>query len=105
MPVAKIAASASGDTTIIAASATRRFKIKKLYFIAKGAVDVKFKSGSTDITGVLGLAAAQEVGITQHSDDDEPILVGGAVNEAFIINLSGAVTVGGFCTYDFVIGG
>ena|SRR3990167_3332887 len=95
-----IVASASGDTTIIAAVATHRFYIKKLFLVTKGAVDVQFKSDTTVITGVMGMAANGQINITQVPNSDEALLIGHAINKAFIINLSGAVVVGGFCQYD-----
>lgn len=100
MPIAPIIASASGDTIIIAANSTMRFSIKRLFLIVKTAVDVQFKSGTTLITGVLGLAANQQINLTQVSDEDEDLLVGDAINKAFIINLGAAVVVGGFCVYE-----
>lgn len=102
MPNATIAASASGDTTIIAASTLRRFNIRGLVLVSKGAVDVKFKSGSTDITGIMGMAANQALIVPLAIEDPEPWLLGTGINQAFVINLSAAVVVGGFCIYDFL---
>jgi len=100
MPSIAIVASGAGDTTIIAAVATRRFYIKRLFLVTKGAVDVQLKSGATVITGVMGMPANGQINLTQVDDLDEDLLVGDAINKAFIINLSGAVVVGGFCQYD-----
>jgi hypothetical protein len=71
-----------------------------LFLVAKGAVDVQFKSDSTAITGVMAMAANGQIDLTLMSDTDEDLLVGLAVNKAFVINLSGAVVVGGLCLYD-----
>lgn len=100
MPIAAIVATGSGDTTIIAAVATRRFSIKRLFVVTKTALDLQFKSGTTLITGVMGLAANNQINLTVANDSDEDLLVGDALNKAFIINLSGAGTVGGFCQYE-----
>ena len=97
MPTTPIIASASGDTTVIAAVSTRRFSIKRLFLVAKGAVDVQFKSGSTLISGVMSMAANGQIDLP---DGSESFFIGTVVNNAFVINLSGAIVVGGFCVYE-----
>ena len=97
MALAPIIASASGDTTVIAAVSGYRFHIKRLFLVTKAAVDVQFKSGATLITGVMGMGNNGQIDLPEGSD---PLLVGTVVNNAFIINLSGAIVVGGLCVYE-----
>jgi hypothetical protein len=57
---AAIAASSSGDNTIVAAStAGRRIRVLSVFVIAAAAVTAKFQSGAggTDLTGPAALAA------------------------------------------------
>lgn len=102
MPNAVIAASASGDTTILSGVTGKRFHIRSLFLIAKSAVDIKFKSGSTDITGVMGLIAGEAILLEEQKSG--PWLSGLGTNQAFVINLSGIFTVGGMCIYDLLEG-
>jgi len=104
MPQLVIAASASGDTTLLAAVTTRRWLIRKLVLSAKTAVDIKFKSGSTDITGVIPLGATTPLVVSAQTDHEAPWLTALAVNQALVINLSSAVGVGGFLVYDWLEG-
>jgi len=104
VPNLVIAASASGDTTLLAAATTKRFKVSKLVLSAKTAVDVKFKSGSTDITGVIPLGATAPLIVPQQQVNEPAWLVGLTVNQALVINLSAAVVVGGFLVYEWVDG-
>jgi len=104
MPNLVIAASASGDTTLLAAVSTKRWLVRKLVLVAKTAVDIKFKSGSTDVTGVMSFAANQTMVLPWQNEKDQAWLIGGAVNQALVINLSAAIVVGGFLVYDWVEG-
>jgi len=92
---AKIAASASGDNTIVAAVADHRIRVIRWGFTARGDVDAKWRSGSTDITGARPLTkyasaggAYCPVGLFQTSK-----------GEALNLNLSAAVGVEGELTY------
>lgn len=100
MATKALAASASGDTTLITVPSGYRFHIKRLYLVAAAAVAVKFKSGATDITGVMTLAANQEISEGLAFVEEPAFLVGQALGDDFIINLGGAVVVGGFIEYD-----
>jgi hypothetical protein len=104
MPNLVIAASASGDTTLLAAVTTRRWLVRKLVLVAKTAVDIKFKSGATDITGVMAFAANQTLILPWQNDKDPAWLVAGAINQALVINLSAAIVVGGVLVYDWLEG-
>lgn len=89
-----IQTSTSGDNTILAAQGAGIIIVPTGYwFMANGAVNVKWKSGAgTDKTGLHYFAAAGS-GLTV------PEAVRGlfktAANEALVLNLSGAVAVGG----------
>lgn len=96
MPVAPISATGAGDQAAIAApGAGKRIRLYSFGLIAKGAVDVSIKSGSTVVAGPYPFTAAG-VGISRQFVD--PILCG--VNEAVTLNLSaGSVQVGGDIEY------
>jgi hypothetical protein len=97
----KIDVSASGDTTLVAAVSGRRIKVLSYVIVVADTVTVKFKSGSTDITGpftfvsggsgVSSPAALSSMGFI-------PAFVT-AAGEALVINLSAAKQVGGHLTY------
>lgn len=94
---AKIAATSSGNTDIVAAVTGRRIRVVKFTLITDAAVDVKFVGGSTDLTGLLSLAA--DGGLRETFDptghfQTEP-------GEALKINLGGAAVVGGYLQYVF----
>lgn len=93
---APISASAAGATPVVAAVANRRIRVLSYVLTASGAVNAKFQSGSTDVSGLLYFddagrsvsAAFSPVGHFQT-----------AAGEALNINLSGATAVGGHLTY------
>lgn len=105
MATAAIAASASGDTELVAAVAGKRIRVISGVLSFGGTVNAKFNSGgSTDLTGlyygILGTAVPFDYG---------PEGMGGmrghfetAPGEALNINLSGAVAVGGHLVYEVV---
>jgi len=89
---------ASGDNTIIAAQgAGNKIRVIAIVLVVAAAVVVTFKSATTLISGDMSFAAnggfsvASEYGVLQ-----------GAANEAFIINLSGAIAASGFILYTVV---
>jgi hypothetical protein len=94
-----VAASASGDNTVIAAVAGRRIVVLCGKLMANGTVNSKWKSGaSTDITGLEYLIANDGYVL--------PFAQCGwfatATGEALVLNLSGAIAVGGHLTYVLV---
>lgn len=103
MPTTAIAASASGDNTIVAAQGTG-WGIRVIAFILSfsAAVNAKWKSGSaTDLTGLYyGLSTAP----TPIICDDLSTQTRGNFttnpNEALVLNLSGAVPVGGHVVWE-----
>jgi hypothetical protein len=98
---AAIAASSSGDNTVVPAVAGKSIAVLAYEVSASAAVNVKWKDGSTDKTGLLYLAAAGSLTDADATDDEagEDELWTGTVNTALVLNLSGAVPVGGFVRY------
>lgn len=95
---AVIAASSSGDNTIVAADAAgRKIKVVSYALLASAAVTTKFKSGAaTDITGGFALAANGGVSCPGAPSAH---LFETAANTALVLNLSGAIAVGGHVSY------
>lgn len=92
---AAISTSASGNTEVVAAVASKKIRVLRLTVVANAAVNVKFQSAAADRTGLHYLAANGgwvegfcPVGVFET-----------AAGEALNINLSGAVAVGGTLTY------
>lgn len=92
---AKISASASGATPIVAAVPGKRIRVVSYLLSANADVNAKFQSASTDLTDWLYMGAKGGNGaafsLAGHFET--------AAAEALNINLSGAVAVGGFLTY------
>lgn len=97
---AVIAASTSGDNTLVAAVTGKKIKVLSLFLVAGGAVDVRFESaaGGTALTGVMSMAA----------DGDQLVLPPAspgahwfetAAGALLNLELSGAVSVAGALTY------
>ena len=91
---ATINATTSGDTQVVAAVSNRRIVVVAYAVVANSAVNIRFRSGTTDITGSMrlveggGIAHAYDAGLFQT-----------AVNQPLIINLSANATVGGYVVY------
>lgn len=88
---AAISTSASGDTTVVAAVTGKRIKVVDYVLTRASAVNMKWRSGMTDITGLLYNGAAPGFNPVGHFRT--------AVGELLAINLSAAVGVGGHITY------
>lgn len=95
---AAIAVSSSGANQIVAADATKKIRVIKYKLSANGAVNAKWQSASTDLTGLAYLP--------QYGVDSGAWCVGGhfetSANQALNLNLSGAVAVGGYVVYVLV---
>ena len=91
---APINATTSGDTQIVPAVSGKRIRVIAYAVIANATVSIKFRSGTTDITGSMriveggGIAHAYDGGLFQT-----------AVNQPLNINLSNNATVGGYVVY------
>lgn len=92
-----IAASSSGNNTILAAVTGKHIRVLALYLVANGSVNAKWQSGAggTDLTGLAYLIANSGMVLPFNP-------VGWfqtAVNTLLNLNLSGAVAVGGTLVY------
>jgi hypothetical protein len=91
---ATISATTSGDTQIVPAVSGKRIRVIAYAVIANATVSIKFRSGTSDITGSMrvveggGIAHAYDGGLFQT-----------AVNQPLNINLSANATVGGYVVY------
>jgi len=91
---APINATTSGDTQIVPAVSGKRIRVIAYAVIANATVSIKFRSGTSDITGSMrvveggGIAHAYDGGLFQT-----------AVNQPLNINLSANATVGGYVVY------
>lgn len=91
-----VAASGSGDNAIVAAVTGKKIRVLSYYLSAAGAVNAKWRSATTDLTGLHYFAAAGGSATAPYSPQG---WVETAVSEALNLNLSGAVAVGGEITY------
>jgi len=91
---ALINATNSGNTQIVGAVSGKRIRVIAFAVVADATVYIKFRSGTTDITGSMrvvqggGIAHAYDGGLFQT-----------AVNQPLNINLSADATVGGYVVY------
>lgn len=92
---ATVSASSSGDNTIVSATASQTTRVFVLQFTVSGDTDIIIKSGSTALTGTITMFAG---GSATYEFQDYWWFKTGA-NEAFIINSSNAVTIGGLIKY------
>ena len=95
---AAVSASGSGANILVAAVAARRICVCNYLIVAAGAVGVKWVRGSTDISGVMQVAATGGVASPVASPGLGPLFKTG-VNEDLVLNLSAAVSVGGHLSY------
>lgn len=91
-----IGAASSGDNSIVASVTSKKIRVLALKLIANGAVNAKWRSATTDITGLSYFAAAGDGEVLPFNP------VGWfetAVTSALQVNLSAAVATGGHLTY------
>jgi hypothetical protein len=91
---ASISATTSGDTQIVPAVSGKRIRVIAYAVISNLTVSIKFRSGTTDITGSMRVV---EGGGIAHAYDGG--LFETAVGQALNINLSANATVGGYVVY------
>jgi|SRR4051812_26209830 hypothetical protein len=98
---APISASSSGDNTVVAGVTGKSIAVESYEISASAAVNAKWKDGSTDKTGLLYMAAAGSQVDASAADLEagEDELWVGTAGQALVLNLSGAVAVGGLVTY------
>lgn len=88
---------ASGDNIIITGTAGTKIKVVFIMFTVAADVNVTFFSGGTELSGVMDFGGTDEPRGMVASHGPAPLVCG--VAEDFIINLSGAVYIDGYCTY------
>ena len=94
---APVAASSAGANEIVAAVAGRKICVIGYVLMANAAVDVKWQSGSSDLTGLL--YPAERGGAVANLAPDHKFWFETAAGETLNLNLSGAVPVGGHVAY------
>lgn len=94
----KLDFSGTGDTTVVAAVASKRIKVHRFFFTVDAATTVKFKDGATDLTGFMSFTAS---GANFSDASGDPWFTTTAGN-AFIINQSGTAQVSGRLYYTVV---
>lgn len=100
--MASINISSSGDNTIIAAPGDGKYlAIDFIAMMPTSAVSVQLKSGTTNYGGPYPLDAKQSFTIENAVHYQGGVIKCGN-NEAFVINLNGAVQVGGFLRYRII---
>jgi hypothetical protein len=94
---ASVSAASSGDNTIVAADTTRKIKVVSYVLVAAGTVNTTWKSGAgTSLSGALPLVSNTGAAMVGTGDS---WLLETAVNQALVLNLSGAIQVSGHISY------
>jgi hypothetical protein len=89
----------SGDNSVIAAVTGKRYKVYKLFLVATGTVSIQINNGaSKNLIGVIPLLASGTFTHDAHGHVKEALVTD--TGNAFIINLSAAVSVTGYCQYE-----
>lgn len=91
----KISASSSGNTTIVSAVTNKKIRVLSYVIQASAAVNIKFRSGSSDITGTLYCAANSIISVPFSPVGYFETSMGSSLS----INLSDDVAIGGHLTY------
>jgi len=94
---AKIDHAVSGDNAIVAAVAGKRIKVYGIVLVVSAAVDCKWRSGTTDLTGDMNFGGKGE-GYAQ-AVQPPAFLFATAIGEALNLNLAAAVAVDGYVSY------
>lgn len=98
--VGDINIASSGDNTVIAATTGKKTVVYKIWFVVNGAVNIKFKDGSTDLNAGAIHLTADGSSLTLPFDGKPHF--GTTSGSAFKMNLSGAVQVSGQIYYALV---
>ena len=88
--------SASGDQTIVSGVAGKRIVVHNYLIVAGAAVTVRWKSGATNKSGPIALAA--NGGVSAPGGIENRWFATG-IGEDLVLNLGGAVAVGGHVAY------
>jgi hypothetical protein len=91
----------SGVNEVIAAPSDGYIVIDHINLVNTSAVSVTFKSATTALSGVYPLAEKQPITLENAYHSEQGVITCGR-NEAFNIELSGAVQVSGFIRYRII---
>lgn len=94
---AVLSAAASGDNTLIAANTTRAIKIWQIIGTNAAAVNVIFLAGATALSGTMVFGGAGSINLIYNGMPYFTV----PPNNAFIVNLSGAIALGGLVYYTY----
>lgn len=95
---ATVSISSSGDNQIVAAVTGKKIKVLSATLVSSGTVSVKWRSGTTDLSGAMPLVANSGF-VLPASSPGQGHYFETAVTTALNINLSGAVAVSGHISY------
>jgi hypothetical protein len=93
-------AAASGAVDILDPGAGKIVRVLGYTLVIKAASDVKFLSGSTDITGLMGGGTSTVINASMVDNRDYPHFQTLAAGDKLRINSSNAVQVGGHITVE-----
>ena len=99
MAYAPISAATLGDNTVVAAKAGKKIQVERFILVSASAVNVKWRSGTTDLSGLMTMGGTGFFGLVVPGFGSEDCLET-AAGEALELNLSGAVATGGDGVYD-----
>lgn len=101
MAIASVAAAASGDNAIVPATAGKKIRVERfqLFNGVATAQNVKWRSGTTDLTGLLyGPLAVGRLAEDRASKGEW--IFETVAGQALNLNLSAATAVGGYVVYE-----
>lgn len=90
-----IVAAGAGDNTVITAVAGKNILVAKLILSSSAAISIIFKDGATALTGPMALA----IGVPLPLEESYAGIPWFTATGNFVINVSGAATVGGRVIY------
>ena len=91
---APVSFSSAGDNIVIAGVAGKRIKVLQYFWVISAVANLIFKSGTTALSGTLEFPSAGS-----DVQDFIQLPINCNIGDAFIINLSTTVTVGGIIWY------
>lgn len=89
-------AAGTGASAIVAAVSGKRIRVRSLVVTFGAATTVKFQNGTTDVSGLLAVAANGQLVL---QPDPEGWFPDSGINEAFNVNRTGSCAVAGMLTY------
>ena len=95
-----ISAASSGDNTVLAAVTLKRARVIGVHMVAAGAVVARFESaaGGTALTGAMSMIT----GVPFTAYNPLGLFEQDVINELLNLELSGAVQVSGWLTYQLI---